>query len=546
MKALASPGLGQMRIPDILETIADLSNDEVFTPPELANKVLDMLPESIWSDSSITFLDPATKTGIFLREITKRLIAGLEKEIPDLQERVNHILTKQVYGLGITELTTLMSRRTLYCSTTANGPQSVCTEFESTEGNIRFPASQHSFDKKGKCSVCGAGKDLYYEEEGLDNYAYSFLHDNLKEVFGDVKFDVIIGNPPYQLNVGNEGGNSARSQAIYHLFVDKAIELEPKYICMITPSRWMTKTASGIPDEWVDKMINSNKIKVIHDYQDSRMLFKSVNIRGGINYFLWSRDYNGKCSFYQNSEDKKQFSRDFFLNQERLGVVLRDINSHEILRKVLHEEQDLKSNNFSSFVSPGKFFSGGEELRSNWRGFKDVKDKENNIKYYVSSFASKKGYGWVSYKEVLKNQETVPLNKVYINSAGHGEKFGPVLGKPFYGEPNSVCSETYLVIGYDSKKHIFTENNCHNIISYIKTKFFRFMVDMKKSSQNCTRHVYELVPIQDFSKPWTDAELYEKYKLTEEEIAYIEDNIAPMGDQDNLELSEDNCEDVDG
>ena len=525
--------LGQMRIPDILETIADLSNDEVFTPPDLANKVLDMLPSEIWSNSKTTFLDPACKTGVFLREITKRLIVGLEDEIPDLQERVNHILTKQVYGLGITELTALMSRRTLYCATRANSEASVVTAFDNEEGNIKFPNSKHKFNEKTKkCTSCGAGEDLYHEIENRDNYAYSFLHDDLKEVFGDVKFDVIVGNPPYQLNVGNEGRNSAGANAIYHLFIDKALELNPKYLTMIIPSRWMTKSASGINDEWVEKMINSNRIKEIHDFADSEELFKSAKIRGGVNYFLWDNNYSGKCRFYQHTSSGETEVKEDFLNSRNLGVVIRDIRSHSILTKVIQKEGanlgGKNKNNFSSMVSPGKFFVSGKNLQSNWTGFSLKKESNYTIKYHMSSHMSGSKEGYVKEEDVLKNKDSIKLHKVYINSAGHNEKFGPVLAVPTYGEPNSVCSETYLIIGYSPKEHNFSKEECLNVISYIKTKFFRFMVDIKKSTQHCTRQVYQFVPLQDWSKPWTDAELYKKYKLTQEEIDYIEENIEEM------------------
>ncbi len=226
--------------PDILETIANLSNDEVFTPPKLANKILDLLPEEVWSNPNLTFLDPAVKTGIFLREITSRLIDGLADQIPDLQERVNHILTKQVFGIGITELTTLMARRTVYCSMTANGPYSICTEFDNEKGNIIFPDTEHTFDEKtGRCEYCGANSDNYGGGTNRENYAYPFIHDNFEKEFGNMKFDVIIGNPPYQLNSGVEGGNSFLASAIYHKFIDKSISMNPKYITMITPSRWM-------------------------------------------------------------------------------------------------------------------------------------------------------------------------------------------------------------------------------------------------------------------------------------------------------------------
>lgn len=522
-------------IPDILETIANLSNDEVFTPPKLANDILDLLPKEIWKDSTVTFLDPAVKTGIFLREIARRLIEGLADEIPDLQKRVNHILTKQVFGLAITELTALMSRRTVYCAMEANSPLSVCTEFTDAIGNIKFPDTKHSWNEKtGRCEACGASRESYDRGETRESYAYPFIHNfNIKETFGDMKFDVIIGNPPYQLNVGNEGGNSAVASAIYHYFVDRALELNPKYITMIIPSRWMSRSAKGIPDEWIDKMISDNRIREIHDFLYSENCFDNVNIRGGVNYFLWDSQYNGKCDFYQHSkEEEVKFNNDY-LNTKNSGIVVRDISSLSILDKVLAIEEDFishPSKNFSSMVSAKGFFTNGPKLQSSWKGYSNKKTDSHNVKYYMSSHLNGVPFGWVK-EEDIRNKKSKDLHKIYIAAMGDSEEGGYVIGKPMYGEPNSVCSITYLTVGYDSINHNFSKEKCLNIMSYMKTKFFRFMVKVKRGTQlPAARGVYQFVPLQDFSKPWTDDELYKKYGLTEEEIAYIEDNIAPMTD----------------
>ena len=520
--------------PDILETIANLSNDEVFTPPKLANEILDLLPEEVWSNPNLTFLDPAVKTGIFLREIASRLIDGLADQIPDLQERVNHILTKQVFGIGITELTTLMARRTVYCSTTANGPYSICTKFDDEKGNIIFPDTEHTWDKNGRCEYCGANKDSYGDVGNKENYAYPFIHDNFKKEFGDMKFDVIIGNPPYQLETGGDRPTSS-ARAIYHLFVDKAIELNPKYITMIIPSRWMGRSAGGIPIAWVDKMVNNKRIKEVHDFIDSEDCFTNVKIRGGVNYFLWDQCYSGKCSFYQHSEGKETKVNKDYLNTRNSGIVVRDVNALSIIDKVIEVEGDYLEKvdkNFSSMVSPTGYFISGTTIKpkfdGSWKGFSMKEDEEHTVKYYTSKFLNGTDVGWVKRSDILKNVDTVDLHKIFLNATGDNEKFGRVIAKPRYSEPNSIASGTYILIGYDSKKHNFTKEECFNIMSYIRTKLFRFLVDAKKTSQHCARGVYQFVPLQDWSKPWTDEELYKKYKLTQEEIDYIEETIEPM------------------
>ena len=285
--------------PDVLNCIANLSNDEVFTPPEIANKMLDLLPQELFENPDTKFLDPACKSGVFLREIAKRLNKGLKKKIPDFRERVDHIFKNQIYGIAITELTSLLSRRTLYCSKYANCKYSV-VKFENVDGNIRYKRIPHTF-QKGKCVFCGASEAEYGNEkrgDTLETHAYELIHTTRPEEIWKMKFDVIIGNPPYQLGVGNTNGNSSKSKSIYHYFIEKSIKLNPRYLVMITPSRWMTRTTEGIPDLWVDNMIEDKRLKIIHDFLDSSQIFPGVEIKGGVNYFLWDRDYNGKCHYY--------------------------------------------------------------------------------------------------------------------------------------------------------------------------------------------------------------------------------------------------------
>ena len=523
--------------PDVLSCLANLSNDEVFTPPEVVNQMLDMLPQELFSNPDTTFLDPAAKTGVFLREISKRLIKGLEPQIPDLQERIDHIFHKQLYGIAITELTSLLSRRGVYCSKYPNSSFSV-THFDTPEGNIRFRRINHKWDK-GKCVFCGAAENELGRPGEYETYAYEWIHIYKPEDIYDMKFDVIISNPPYQLNVGNEGGNASKAKAIYHKFVSMAIKMKPRYLCMITPSRWMTRSTEGIPDEWVDEMLNSNHFSIIHDFEDSSDCFPGVDIKGGVNYFLYERDYIGKCNYYFHySSNNIVIKREDYIDSLSTGIVIRDPNAYSILNKIVFKENEYYNDpdtNFSGYISPKDFFTNKQVLTSSWSGYKFKKDENNSVKLYINKNIHKRTYAWIPKEIIPKNSATKDLHKVYIPAAGGSGYDDQVLGKPFYGEPNSVCSQTFLVIGYDPEKHNFTEEQCRNIIKYIQTRFFRYLVSIKKKTQNGPRGVYQFVPLQDFSKPWTDEELYKKYDLTQEEIDFIESMIKPMdlGGDDN-------------
>ena len=494
--------------PDVLSCLANLSNDEVFTPPAVVNQMLDMLPAELWSNPDATFLDPACKTGIFLREIAKRLMAGLEAEIPDREERANHIFTQQLFGIAITELTALLSRRSVYCSKKANGKYSVCSEFANEQGNILYTRLSHTWEK-GRCKFCGASQEVYDRGDELESHAYQFIHTNHPEKIFNMRFDVIIGNPPYQLE---DGGNNSSATPIYNMFVEQAKKLNSTYLCMIIPSRWYCG-GRGL-DEFRENMLTDEHLKVLYDYKRSSDCFPGIRNGGGICYFLLDKNYSSKDvmvfnyieSGYINKSlrPKLEFGLDFFI---------RDSYIRHIVKKVF----SFKEEKLSSKVFSQKPYG----LRTNFTDFHDV----GEIKLYTKK--SKRGFGYIDKECITKNIDTIKKWKVVTSRSTSvpEEDNGQVLrmSQTFIVEPNAVVTESYVVID------IFdTEYQALNCLSYIKTKFFRILCQATIVSPDISMRTFKLVPLQDFSEPWTDEKLYKKYNLTAEEIAFIESMIRPM------------------
>ncbi len=483
--------------PDVLTCLANLSNDEVFTPPELANRVLDLLPEELWRDPTVRILDPFCKSGVFLREAAKRFIKGLEPVYPNLQERVDHIMHEQLFGIAITELTSLLARRSLYCSKFPNGRFSV-SAFDGDEGNIRFRNINHTW-REGRCVYCGASQDQYDRDAGLETHAYEFIHTTYPEGIFNMKFDVIVGNPPYQLS---DGGAQASALPIYHKFIEQAKKLNPHFICMIVPARWYVG-GRGL-NSFRSTMISDRRIRVLHDYPETSECFPGVNIRGGVCYFLWDRQYSGKCSVINHFQGEEIESLRYLSSGED-GFFIRYNKGLAIIEKV----QAFGEDSFSKFVSSSRPFG----LRAAFSDFSPEKSAERQIKLY--RFGDD---GYISRNQIAKNGQWADMWKVIIPEASPGGDEYPhlVLSNPIVSEPGSICTETYLCLGpFDNKE------TCENISAYIKTRFFRFLVLMLKNTQHTTKKVYQYVPVQDFSRAWTDEELFQKYSLSSGEIEFI-------------------------
>lgn len=539
--------------PDVLTCIANLSNDEVFTPPEMANAMLDLLAErwaaahdgaDIWADPDVTFLDPFTKSGVFLREITRRLTDGLFRVFPDRAERVDHILTRQIYGIGITQLTALLARRSVYCSKYANGPHSIVRSFDDEDGNIWFQRTEHTWtggqkefradplsgDEKvvythRRCQYCGVGEDDYARNTDLETHAYAFIHtDDIKarigELFGDtMQFDVIIGNPPYQLSDGGYGTSAA---PIYQHFVEQAKALDPRFLSMIIPSRWFSG-GKGL-DEFREAMLTDQRVRSIDDYLNASDVFPGVGLKGGVCYFLWDRDHPGDCSVTTHAKETAPSTTVRPLLEKGADVFLRFNEGVSILKKVMAVETGQvdtvrlpDEKRFDFLVSSRKPFG----LETTYRGH--ARKGPNDVLIYQNG-----GTGYVKRDDIPSGHALIDSWKVYVGRAapGTGNKDTyphRIISTPFIGEPSSISSETYLCIG-----PFKTEQETANVLSYLSCRLTRLLILLHKPSQDTTRKVYTFVPTQDWSRPWTDEDLYAKYSLTDDEIHFVESIVRPM------------------
>jgi site-specific DNA-methyltransferase (adenine-specific) len=521
------------RNPDVLTCIANLSNDEVFTPPEFANRMLDTLTDAwaeknggadLWSNSTVRFLDPFTKSGVFLREIASRLTNGLAAEIPDLQQRVDHILTKQVFGIGISYITSLLARRSVYCSKHANGPHSIVKGFSSEAGNIWFERTEHTWEQ-GRCKFCGASQKALDRGEGLETHAYAFIHtDSIKarvaELYGgNMQFDVIIGNPPYQLS---DDGFGTSALPIYQLFVEQAKALEPRYLSMVIPARWFAG-GKGL-DEFRESMLTDDRLRSIDDYLSASDVFPGVGLKGGVCYFLWDRDNPGTCQVTTHFKDEPLSTTSRQLLEEGVDVFIRFNEGLAILKKVVGVESGgakslslPEKKRFERLVSSRKPFG----LETTFKG--NMAKGNGDILVYQNG-----GMGYTPKVFISAGRHLIDHWKVYTGRAapGTGNKDTyphRIISTPFIGEPNTISSETYLCIGpFDSRKQ------AESVLSYLSCRLTRLLILLHKPSQDTTRKVYTFVPTQKWTKRWTDKDLYAKYGLTASEIAFVEKLVRPM------------------
>ena len=527
----------QIYNPDVLLCLANLSNDEVFTPPEVANQMLDLLPKELFEDPNTKFLDPACKSGVFLREIAKRLIKGLEDVYPDLEERIDHICKEQLYGIAITELTSLLSRRSVYCSKYPNGPFSIA-HFDNVEGNIRFKNCKHEWEGKAnvstfvhgewvrswrKCKWCGASEEQFSNDE-LEYHAYEFIHKLKPEEIFNMKFDVIISNPPYALETGSGGSEeksfSNQAKPLYHMFVEQSKKLNPRFISMIIPARWYN---GGIGlTKFRNDMINDNHIVKLVDYVNSRDCFQGVRIPGGVCYFLWERESNeDKCEITNISGDTISTTKRAM--NEFGSFFIRSNDSIKIIYKVRARSKHFLNETVSSLDTFG--------LPTHEHGHTTY--KPNDLVLIHSKGYNTQSTSYIERSRITKNTHLIDKYKVKISRMiPQGGEVGiqpengyRSISTPQILQKNEVDTFSYLNVGFFD-----TEEEAKNFRDYLCCKFTRFMLRTTYSGVNVSQSNFVFVPQMDMTRHWSDNQLYEYFGLDQSEIDMIEQTMRPMDD----------------
>lgn len=473
-----------------------MSESEVITPSKICDEMVNLLPEEGLREiveRQRKLLDIASKSGEYAVALYKRLTSKLGYSHNDVKDII--------YSIPTSSIAYEFTRRF----------------YEILNLNINnIPVKFNTYDlikikdKNGEVDYQKINEILKQNKK----FSEINLEDEIKVSDEKVKFGVVIGNPPYQVS---DGGARASAKPIYHEYINLSKVLSSSYVSIISPSRWFTG-GKGL-DLFRSKMIEENKFRTLIDFSDSKECFSGVEVKGGVNYFLWDINYNGECNV-KNIYKNNNTSLKRFLKLEDIDIFIRYNTLYTIFKKV-HKKENCT---FDILVSSRKPFDLDTSTKIDDSKFK------NSLKIY-----GKSKIGYIDEKKIKKNNELINKQKIFITYAyGAGEGFPhQIINKPIIAPLGSVCTETYLSIGpFESEEEV------NNAYKYIKTKFFRALVLIAKNSQHATSKTYRFVPMQNFTEKsdinWgkssdeIDKQLFEKYKLSDEEKKYIKEIIKDM------------------
>nr|WP_195886728.1 Eco57I restriction-modification methylase domain-containing protein [Mycoplasma feriruminatoris] len=459
---------------------------------------IEKVTDEVFSESS-KLLEINSKTGLYPLYLTFSLYKiklereHLNKDEISLEEKIkiwDSVVANNIFIICKTPMAKLITKRTLL-------------------GFRRGKVNMHFFEDLIK--QLRLKKDNFINKVKEPSYWSLGGKENMN-------FNVVVGNPPYQELVAKNNGSVSQANPVYNLFVEAAIKLSTNYVSMITPSLWMT-AGTGL-DSFRKYMLDQNHISILHDYEKSEKLFPTVNIAGGVSYFLWDKKTKGETKSYYHKDDGTEICQIVNMNTNGDNIFIRDATSKSIINKVGSLEHNF--NSFMQLVSTYSPFSNG--VVGNYKGLFINTPSNDTVKIYRNPISKKEKFEYIKREHIIARQDWIDKHKVFVSKAGEiSAKFN---GLPFYGEPGSVCTETYLVVGPFDSKQI-----CINVIKYMNTSLYRFLISQIKKTQNAARGVYKYVPIFDFETTndidWNksieeiDKDIFKKFNLTIDEIDYV-------------------------
>ncbi|MDR0950386.1 MAG: Eco57I restriction-modification methylase domain-containing protein [Candidatus Ancillula sp.] len=547
---------------DIFDYIPPQKTNQIFTPKRVVKMMVDTLQEEhpeLFTSKDTTFIDLYMKSGLFIAEVARRLFIGLAEQIPDENQRIKHILEEQVYGIAPTPILDAICRELIFGFTKVDSGEDAWTGGAISQDNFR-EVDLTEAAKQGRV------RDVLYEKFGpvgseMDD---TLCHPELVSGPNErneqmIKFDVVIGNPPYQEDaVGNK-----MSRSVYQEFAKEGINLSGHFTQLVMPARWLGgetgpyNELKGFPQY----MKSGNHIEVFHDFPNSSDVFDNVDIKGGVCYFIYDKQHDGKTKYTLHEFGQQTTVTRSFDNVVTDEMIIRFPQLDSVVRKINFKEPVCSMRTLVSSWNPFGFIS--DLFTKNNEGVRLSEQPQNDDDYLIYGlYKSKRTVRYIANEALKKNVEGAQKYKVFLPRANGSGAFGEVFSSPMLGSPMQICTDTFLQVG-----EFDTIEPAEALLKYIKTKFFRAMVGVKKIAVFNYKDAFMFVPLQDFTTAsdidwnWTgenaktyplspeqlqivrddtqggsanirfiDQQLYNKYGLSQEEINFIETRVKPMGD----------------